>query len=71
MFKASIDFRRITYDYYGDSSRIINIMLEAPTRKKINKLISKVSRDNIYINYDSSNNIIGKGILMKINIIEL
>lgn len=69
MFKATLVFRRITYDYYGDTSRIITVQLEAETRKKLNKLISKECRDSIYTHYGNSNILLGRSMLVDSSII--
>lgn len=50
MFVAILKFRRDSYDYYGDSSREVTITLEAETRKKLNKLIEKTTKENVYQN---------------------
>lgn len=50
MFVAILKFRRDSYDYYGDSSREVTITLEAETRKKLNKLIEKATKENVYQN---------------------
>ena len=50
MFVAILKFRRESYDYYGDSSREVTITLEAETRKKLNKLIEKATKENVYQN---------------------
>ncbi len=71
MFVAILKFRRDSYDYYGDSSREVTITLEAETRKKLNKLIEKTTKENVYQNRGDFNLLISESTLISTKIMKV
>ncbi|EBS4516546.1 hypothetical protein DQT32_03900 [Salmonella enterica subsp. enterica serovar Braenderup] len=71
MFVAILKFRRDSYDYYGDSSREVTITLEAETRKKLNKLIEKATKENVYQNRGDFNLLMSESTLISTKIMKV
>lgn len=71
MFVAILKFRRDSYDYYGDSSREVTITLEAETRKKLNKLIEKTTKENVYQNRGDFNLLMSESTLISTKIMKV
>lgn len=71
MFVAILKFRRDSYDYYGDSSREVTITLEAETRKKLNKLIEKTTKENVYQNRGDFDLLISESTLISTKIMKV
>ena len=71
MFVAILKFRRDSYDYYGDSSREVTITLEAETRKKLNKLIEKATKENVYQNRGDFDLLISESTLISTKIMKV
>lgn len=67
MFIAILKFRRDSYDYYGDSTRLDTVTLEAETHDELNRLVEKATNDNVYQRRGDFNLLMSESSLISIN----
>lgn len=71
MYIAVLKFERNSYDYYGDTTSIKTITLEADTKNELNKLIAKSTKENVYEHRGDFNLLMSDSILISTKILKV